>query len=135
MILTLTVHASGSQYFAGTVKTAQITKPVSMDNVDCSAVTIMSVLLEKNASTRNVCCLASRTRVVPREKLASLVVIVKLVAEIIMTVLIKKPASKTDVRIPVRSRVFADQTLSAKLSITKQLVSVCLDLKDLQHQY
>lgn len=135
VILTQTVPASGSQYFAGTVKTAQITKPVSMDSVDCSVVMIMNVLLGKNASTRNVCCLASRTRVVHREKLASLVVFVKSVAEIIMTVLIKKPASKTDVRIRVRSRVFADQTLSVKLSIIKQLVSVCLDLKDLQRQY
>lgn len=77
VILTLTVPASGFQCFAGTVKNAQITKPVSMDNADCSVVMIMNVLLVKNVSTRNVCYLASHTPVVPQEKLVSLVVIAK----------------------------------------------------------
>lgn len=77
VILTPTVLALGFQYFAGTLKTVQITKPVSMDNVDCFVVMTTSALLEKNASTRNVCCLALRIQAVPREKLASLVVIAK----------------------------------------------------------
>lgn len=77
VILTPTLPASGFRYFAGTVKTAQITKPVSMDNVGCSVATIMSALLVKSVSTRNVCCHASRTRAVPREKLVSQVVTVK----------------------------------------------------------
>lgn len=75
--LTPTKPASGFQYFAGTLKTAQITKPVSMDNVDYFAVMTTSALLEKDASTRNVCCLALRIQVVPRERLVSLVVIAK----------------------------------------------------------
>lgn len=72
-----TVLASGFQCFAETLKTAQITKPASMDNVDCFVVMTTSALLEKDASTRNVCCLALRIQVVPREKLVSLVVIAK----------------------------------------------------------
>lgn len=135
VIQILTVPASGFQYFAGIVKSVQIIKLVSMDNVDCSVAMIMNVLLVKSVSTRNVCCLASRTPVVPQEKLVSLVVIAKWVAEIIMTVLIKKLASKIGVKIHARSKVFVDQMLSVKLLITKQRVNVCLDSKDLQHQY
>lgn len=52
-----------------------------------------------------------------------------------MTALIKKLAFKTGVRIHVRSREFADRTLSVKLSTIRQLVNVCLDLRDLQRQY
>lgn len=135
VILTLTVPASEFQYFAGIVKSAQIIKPVSMDNADCSVAMIMNVLLVKNVSTRNVFCLASRTPVVPQEKLVSPVVFAKWVAEIIMTVLIKKLASKTGVKIRARSKVFVDQMPSVKLLIIKQHVNVCLDSKDLQHQY
>lgn len=77
VIPTLIVPVLEFQYFAGTVKTAPITKLASMGSVDCSVVTITSVLSAKNVSTRNVCCHASHTQVVLQEKLVSLMVFVK----------------------------------------------------------